>query len=166
MADIKFKGNDIQTAGNIPQKGDKLPDFKLVDKGMEEKSAEDFKGKRLVLNIFPSVDTGTCATSVRNFNEKASGMNNVTVLNISRDLPFAQKRFGENEGLENVQFLSEFRDRNFSDNYQVEMRTGPLSGLMSRAVVVADENGQVLYSEQVPEISQEPDYLSALKTLL
>lgn len=165
MADITLKGNSIHTQGNLPAVGAKAPDFKLTAGDLSEKSLSDYKGKRIVLNIFPSVDTGTCAASVRKFNEEASGLDNTVVLCISKDLPFAHNRFCAAEGLENVVSLSEFKDNNFSDAYQVRITDGPLAGLMSRAVVVVNEEGNVIYTEQVPEIVDEPDYENALAVM-
>ncbi|SMC49139.1 thiol peroxidase [Moheibacter sediminis] len=165
MADITLKGNPIHTQGNLPSVGAKAPDFKLTAVDLSEKSISDFKGKKVVLNIFPSVDTGTCAASVRKFNAEASGLENTVVLCISRDLPFAQSRFCAAEGLENVVSLSEFKDNNFSDAYQLKIMDGPLAGLMSRAVVVINEEGNVVYTEQVPEIVDEPNYENALAVL-
>jgi len=165
MAQITLGGKPANTTGNIPQKGDKLQDFNLVNPGMETKSLTDYKGKKLVLNIFPSVDTGICAKSVHEFNKRAGSTDNTKVLNISKDLPFAQKRFCGAEGLENVEMLSDFRNTGFDQGYHVQIKDGAFEGLMSRVVIVADENGTVQYSEQVPEIGQEPDYESALKHL-
>lgn len=166
MSTIKLGGNNIETLGSLPNVGDTAPDFNLITQELESKNIADFRGSRVIMNIFPSIDTNVCATSVRKFNEKATSLSNTKVLSISKDLPFAQKRFTDDEGLENVTNLSDFRDGNFGKNYGVEMTTGPLSGLLSRAVLVLDEKGKVIHSEQVPEIGQEPDYLSALKTLL
>lgn len=166
MATIKFGGNDIETTGSLPKVGDIAPDFNLTAEDLSSKKLSDFKGSRIVMNIFPSIDTNICATSVRKFNERATGLKNTQVLCISKDLPFAQKRFVSDEEIENVTNLSDFRDGNFGKNYGVEMTSGPLQGLHSRAVVVLDENGKVLYNQQVPEIGEEPDYLSALKPLL
>ncbi len=165
MSEITLKGNPVSTAGEILQTGDRAPDFKLTDSNMADRHLSDFQGKRVVLNIFPSIDTSTCATSVRKFNEKAAGLDNTIVLNISRDLPFAQKRFCAAEGLEGVETLSEFKDHDFSDKYKVLMTSGPLAGLMSRVVVVVAENGHVIHSEQVPEIVDEPNYEAALNSL-
>lgn len=165
MADITLKGSPIHTKGNLPEVGSKAPDFKLSNGDLAERSLNDYKGKRVVLNIFPSVDTGTCAASVRKFNQEAAGLDNTAVLCISRDLPFAQSRFCAVEGLKNVETLSEFRDNNFSDAYQVKITDGPLAGLMSRAVVVVNEDGNVAYTEQVPEIVDEPNYEKALASL-
>jgi len=161
MADITLKGNPIHTSGNLPAVGSKAPDFQLVGDDLSTKGLSDFSGKK-ILNIFPSVDTPVCATSVRKFNEQAAGKGGVSVLCISADLPFAQKRFCAAEGIEGVVNLSSFRDAGFGKEYGVTMTDGPLAGLLARAVVVVDENGTVTHSEMVPEIAQEPDYASAL----
>ncbi len=166
MGHIKLGGNDIETIGSLPKVGDSAPDFNLIAEDLSSKKLSDYKGSRVVMNIFPSIDTNICATSVRKFNEKATGLRNTKVLCISKDLPFAQKRFVSDEEIENVTNLSDFRDGNFGKNYGVEMTSGALKGLLSRAVVVLDENGRVIHSQQVPEIGEEPDYLSALKQLL
>ena len=166
MATIKLGGNNVETAGNLPKVGDTAPDFNLTAQDLSSKKLSDYKGSRVVMNIFPSIDTNVCATSVRKFNEKATGLKNTKVLCISKDLPFAQKRFVSDEEINNVTNLSDFRDGNFGKNYGVEMTTGALQGLHSRAVVVLDENGKVIHSQQVPDIGEEPDYLSALKPLL
>lgn len=166
MGIIKFGGNDVETMGSLPEVGDKAPDFNLTAEDLSIKKLSDYKGSRVVMNIFPSIDTNVCATSVRKFNEKATGLKNTKVLCISKDLPFAQKRFVSDEEIANVTNLSDFRDGNFGKNYGVEMTNGALKGLHSRAVVVLDEDGKVIYSQQVPEIGEEPDYLSALKPLL
>lgn len=165
MASITFKGSEIHTSGNLPSVGKKAPEFQLTAADLSSKSLSDFLGKKVVLNIFPSIDTGVCAQSVRKFNEEASKLDNTTVLCISKDLPFAQGRFCGAEGLSEVITLSEFKDENFSNAYQVKITDGPLEGLMSRAVVVIDETGNVVYTEQVPEIGQEPDYESAIAVL-
>ncbi|MBC9794808.1 thiol peroxidase [Sinomicrobium weinanense] len=165
MATVTLKGNAIHTAGNLPGVNDKAPVFSLVKNDLSSASLEDFKGKKLVLNIFPSVDTGTCAASVRKFNQEAANLENTTVLCISRDLPFAQARFCGAEGLDNVITLSDFRDRNFGKDYGVEFVDGPLSGLLSRSVVVLDENGVVRHAQQVAETVDEPDYDAALEAL-
>lgn len=165
MADITLGGNPIKTTGDLPQAGAQAPDFSLVKTDLSTTSLADFKGSKLVLNIFPSVDTGTCAASVRKFNEKASSLENTKVLCISRDLPFAQKRFCGAEGLENVVSLSDFKDGSFGKNYNLTIENGPLAGLHSRAVVIIDEDGKVKYSQQVSEIADEPDYDSALAAL-
>lgn len=165
MANITLGGNPIKTSGELPQTGTQAPDFTLVKTDLSTASLADFKGTKLVLNIFPSVDTGTCAASVRKFNEKASSLQNTKVLCISRDLPFAQKRFCGAEGLDNVVSLSDFKDGGFGKSYGLNIENGPLAGLHSRAVVVIDEEGKVQYSEQVAEIADEPDYDSALAAL-
>lgn len=165
MAEITLKGNKIHTQGNLPSVGAKAPNFKLTAGDLSEKSLSDYKGKRVVLNIFPSIDTGTCAASVRKFNSEASSLDNTVVLCISKDLPFAQNRFCAAEGLENVVTLSEYKDDIFSEAYQLKITDGPLAGLMSRAVIVTDEEGNVVYTEQVDEIVNEPDYENALAVL-
>ena len=165
MATIKFKGSPVNTQGNLPAVGSTAPNFNLTTGDLSEKGLGDFKGKKVVLNIFPSVDTGTCAASVRKFNEKASTLENTVVLCISRDLPFAQGRFCAAEGLDNVIMLSEYKDSNFSDGYQLRFTDGPLAGLLSRSVIVVDENGDVKYTEQVAETTEEPDYDKAIASL-
>lgn len=165
MATITFKGNAIETAGTLPEVGSQAPAFTLTGTNLSDMTLEQFRGKRVVLNIYPSVDTGICAMSTRRFNEEAQNLDNTVVICVSKDLPFAHSRFCGAEGLENVLSASEFKDSNFSDAYGVTMLGGPLNGLMSRAVVVVDENGKVVYTEQVPEIVQEPDYAAALASL-
>ncbi|WP_075343236.1 thiol peroxidase [Tenacibaculum agarivorans] len=165
MATVTLKGNEIQTNGTLPAINSKAPDFKLVATDLSVKSLEDYKGKKLILNIFPSVDTGTCATSVRNFNTKAAQLDNTKVLCISRDLPFAQGRFCGAEGIENVEMLSDFATGDFGKDYGLEFTNGPLNALHSRCIVVINENGEVAYTEQVPEIVDEPNYTEALKAL-
>ncbi|MCM8568274.1 thiol peroxidase [Gramella jeungdoensis] len=166
MARIDFGDEKVTTYGSLPVLDEKAPHFELLKSDLSIATLDDFKGRRIIMNIFPSIDTGVCATSVRNFNKKASELDNVTVLCISRDLPFAQQRFANNENLENVVNLSDFRERNFGKDYGVEMIDGPWEGLLSRAVLVLDQNGHVIHSQQVPNIDDEPDYLAALKTLL
>jgi thiol peroxidase len=165
MASITLGGNTINTNGQLPENGSKAPDFNLVNTDLATVSLQDFAGKKVVMNIFPSVDTGTCAASVRKFNEKASQLNNTVVLSISRDLPFAQKRFCGAEGLANVVNLSDFKDGSFGKKYGLEMTDGKLAGLHSRAVVVIDESGNIIYTEQVAEIANEPNYDAALAVL-
>jgi thioredoxin-dependent peroxiredoxin len=165
MAQIAFKGNPVNTAGTLPNAGGAAPEFKLTKTDLADTKVADYRGKRLVLNIFPSIDTPVCATSVRKFNQEASGLKNTVVLCASKDLPFAQKRFCAAEGLENVVMGSEYKDNSFSDAYGIKMVDGPLAGLFSRAIVVIDEAGKVVYTEQVPEITQEPDYAKALAAL-
>ena len=162
MAEITFKGTAIHTQGELPTVGSAAPDFKLTAGDLSEKSLSDFKGKKVILNIFPSVDTGTCAASVRKFNEEAAGLENTIVLCISRDLPFAQGRFCAAEGIENVVSLSEYKDNNFSEAYHLRIVDGPLAGLLSRSVVVIDQEGIVTYTEQVAETADEPNYENAL----
>lgn len=164
MANIKFHGDAATTVGTLPKVGEQLKEFNLVSSDLSEKKLSDYKGKKLVLSIFPSVDTGVCASSVRHFNEAAAKVENAKIVNISRDLPFALKRFCAAEGIENVDTLSDFRS-NFGDDYGVTLQDSPLKGLLSRAVIVADENGKVLYTEQVPEVTDEPNYDAALDAL-
>lgn len=165
MASITLKGNPINTLGELPTVGSKMSDFKLVKNDLSIATLGDFTGKKLVLNIFPSIDTGTCATSVRKFNESASKLKNTNVLCISRDLPFAQNRFCGAEGLENVINLSDFQAGDFGKTNGLEIVNGPLAGLHSRAIIVLDENGTVTHTEQVPEIVDEPNYEAALAAL-
>lgn len=165
MAQISLGGNPIQTKGDLPAVGSAAPEFNLTDTNLENHKLSDFRGNKVVLNIFPSIDTGVCAASARKFNADAAGKDGVVVLNISRDLPFAHKRFCAAEGIEDAIGLSEMHDSDFSDNYPVRMVDGKLASLFSRAVVIVDENGQVIYTEQVPEIGQEPNYEEALKAL-
>jgi thiol peroxidase len=165
MATIKFKGNTIHTKGDIPAIGDSLPDFQLTDNNMSKASLKDFEGSRLVLNVFLSLDTGTCANSVRAFNKLASEVENTKVLCISRDLPFAQKRFCGTEGIDDAITLSDFATGQFGQDYKLEIVDSALAGLHSRVVIVADENGKVIYTEQVQEASEEPNYQAALDAL-
>lgn len=165
MASITLGGNPIHTSGELPKVGTNLADFKLIKTDLSAASLSDFAGKKLILNIFPSVDTGTCAASVRQFNESASALDNTTVLCISRDLPFAQKRFCAAEGLENVVNLSDFKNGEFGKTNGLEITDGPLAGLHSRVIIVADENGTITYTEQVTEIADEPNYEAALAIL-
>ena len=165
MADITLKGNAINTIGNLPKVGSKAPDFTLTGVDLSHKSLSDFGGKNIILNIFPSIDTGTCATSVREFNKKAADLENTVVLCISRDLPFAQARFCGAEGIENVVMLSDFATGKFGQDYQLEIANGPLAHLHSRAIVIINTDGNVTYTEQVSEIVDEPNYEAALKTI-
>lgn len=164
MADIKLKGNPVQTVGELPTIGTLAKEFTLVAADLSEKHLADYTGKKVLLNIFPSIDTGICAASARAFNEKASALENTVVINVSRDLPFALSRFCAAEGLDNVEVLSDFRG-NFGEDYGLTIEDSPLRGLLSRAVVVLDEKGDVMYTEQIPEITQEPNYENALKAL-
>lgn len=165
MASITLQGNTIHTSGELPASGSTAPDFVLVTDELSEVSLSDYKGKRIIMNIFPSIDTGTCATSVRKFNEKASQLDNTVVLCISRDLPFAMSRFCAAEGLDNVKTLSDFREGAFGKSYQLLITDGPLQGLLSRVVILLDEEGNVQYTEQVSEIADEPDYDKVLAKL-
>ncbi|NLY24495.1 MAG: thiol peroxidase [Bacteroidales bacterium] len=166
MANITFKGNPVQTTGELPGKGATAPDFTLVKGDLTEVKLSDYKGKYVVLNIFPSLDTGTCAASVRRFNKEAASLSNTVVLGISADLPFAAGRFCSAEGIENVVTLSTFRDNTFGKDYGLLMSDGPLEGLLARAVVIVDPAGKVVYTELVPEIAQEPDYHSAINSIV
>lgn len=165
MATITFKGNPLNTSGNLPQPGSLAPDFQLTKTDLSDVSLKDFKGKKVILNIFPSLDTSVCATSVRKFNAEAEKLNNTVVLCVSRDLPFAHGRFCSVEGLDKVVPASELRNNNFGKDYGLIIAEGPLKSLLSRAIVTIDENGKVLYTEQVPEIAQEPDYEKALNSV-
>ena len=165
MATVTLKGNPVHTIGELPSVGSQAPDFVLIGTDLAPKTLSDFKGNKLVLNIFPSLDTPTCAASVRKFNELATQLDNVKVLAVSRDLPFAHARFCSSEGIENVINLSDFQTCKFGKDYGVELVDGPLKGLLARAVVVIDENGKVAYTQLVPEIVNEPDYDDVLKHL-
>lgn len=165
MAQITLKGNPCNTVGELPQVGSSLPAFVLTNQDLQEVTKENFAGSKLIFNIFPSVDTPVCATSVRTFNEKASKLDGVKVLCISQDLPFAAKRFCAADGIEGVQTLSGFRNAEFGKDYGILIEDGPLKGLFARGVVVADENGKVLYSELVSEIAEEPEYEEALRVV-
>ena len=165
MAQVTLRGNPVQVEGELPQVGTQAADFTLTAGDLSDATLATFAGKRKVLNFFPSVDTPTCATSVRKFNAQANELNNAVVLCISTDLPFAQARFCGSEGLDNVKNLSDFRDPAFAVDYGVAITDGPLKGLTARAVVVLDENDKVLHSELVAEIDQEPNYKAALALL-
>jgi thiol peroxidase len=165
MSQVTLKGQPVQVEGHFPANGENAPAFSLVGKSLSDITLASFAGKRKVLNIFPSIDTPTCATSVRRFNEKASQLDNAVVLCISADLPFAQARFCGAEGLDNVVTLSTLRGHEFLDNYGVAIASGPLAGLAARAVVVLDAHDKVLHSELVGEIAHEPDYDAALASL-
>lgn len=165
MATITLAGNEIHTKADLPKVGTAVKDFTLVKTDLSETSLSDYKGKKVVLNIFPSLDTSVCAASVRRFNEEAAKFDNVKVLCISKDLPFAHGRFCETEGIKNVITLSGFRDSAFGADYGVEITDGALKGVYSRAVVILDESGKVIYNEQVPEITQDPDFEKALAVL-
>ena len=162
MAEVTLRGNPIHTNGELPKVGVPAPDFKLTTGELKDVTLADYKGKKKILNIVPSLDTPTCATSTRKFNEKASSLANTVVLVVSADLPFAAKRFCTTEGLENVVPLSLMRGKEFAQDYGVLLQDGPLAGITARAVVVLDENDQVIHRQLVPEIGQEPDYDKAL----
>ena len=165
MATVTLKGNPVQTNGDLPAVGTDALGFRLVGKDLQDVSNHDFAGKRKILNIFPSVDTATCAMSVRQFNQRAAKLDNTVVLCISSDLPFAQARFCGAEGISNVVMLSLMRGRQFAKDYGLLLETGPLAGLTARAVVVLDEENRVLHSELVAEIANEPNYDAALAVL-
>ena len=165
MATVTLKGNPVTTSGELPKKGTNAPNFKLTATDLSSRSLHDYLGHNVILNIFPSVDTGTCAQSVRSFNQKAAQLDNTKVLCISKDLPFAFSRFCSAEGIHNVESLSDFRDGNFGKNYGLTIIDGPLEGLHSRCVVVLNDKAEVIYTEQVSEITEEPNYDAALASL-
>lgn len=165
MSTVTLDGNPIEVSGKFPQHGDTAPAFTLTSSGLEEVKLDNWAGKRKILNIIPSIDTGVCAASTRKFNEKAGALDNTVVLVISADLPFAAARFCGAEGLDNVSTLSTFRNPSFQKDYGVAMQDGPLAGLCSRSVVVLDEDNKVIHSQLVNEIKDEPDYDAALKVL-
>ncbi|GBU07923.1 lipid hydroperoxide peroxidase [Bacteroidales bacterium] len=165
MSVVTFKGSAVNIDGSMPSVGSKAPEFSLVQTDLSELSLSSLIGKKVILNIFPSSDTGVCAASVRRFNKDVAGIDNVVVLSISKDLPFAHARFCTTEGIVNVKALSVFRCTNFEKNYGLLMTDGPLKGLLARAVVVIDEKGNVVYTELVPEITQEPNYDGALAAI-
>ena len=165
MAKITLRGNPVNTSGNLPVKASKAPDFKLVKPDLSSLSLSELSGKKVILSISPSLDTSVCATSARKFNQMAAGKQNTVVLAITKDLPFAGGRFCTTEGITNVIALSGFRDSSFGKEYGIELVDGPMAGLYSRGIVVIDEKGVVKYSQLVPEITQEPDYDSALAAL-
>lgn len=166
MATVTLKGNPIQTSGELPKVGDRAPEFSLTATDLSIKTLGDFSGSKIVLNIFPSIDTGTCAASVRRFNKEASELENTNVLCISHDLPFAHARFCGAEGLENVISLSDYKEGSFGKAYGVNFVNGPLEALLSRSVVIINEQGIVTYTEQVQETIEEPNYKAALEALL
>lgn len=161
MANITLKGNPVNTIASLPENGLSIKDFALVNEKLEVKQLSDYDGKKKIFNIFPSIDTGVCASSARKFNEEAGNLENTVVINVSKDLPFALGRFCAAEGLDHVETLSDFRGT-FGDDYGVSITDSPMKGLLSRAVIVTDENNKVIYTEQVPEITQEPNYEAAL----
>jgi thioredoxin-dependent peroxiredoxin len=165
MATITLKGNPINTSGSLPQVGSQAPDFKLVGEDLQDVSLGNFKGKKKVLNIVPSLDTSVCATSARKFNERAKELPNCAILIVSADLPFASERFRTNEGLTEIVTLSMMRSRDFARDYGVLLTTGPLAGICARAVVVLDESNKVVHTELVSEIAREPNYELVLASL-
>ncbi len=165
MSTIKFGDSTATTAGSLPEVGSKAPDFTLTDVDLKDFTLSSLIGKRVVLNIFPSIGTGVCQTSVREFNKRAAELNNTVVVCISKDLPFAHKQFCGAEGIEDVISASQYKDSSFSDGYNVELLDSPFEKLFSRAVVVVNEEGQVIYTEQVPAIGQEPNYDAAIAAL-
>ena len=165
METIFFNGTAVKTYGNVPVAGEKAPDFKLVNKELKELSFKDFEGKRIVLNVFPSLDTAVCAASVRRFNQEAAKFKNTVVLCVSMDLPFAMSRFCTAEGIEGVVPASAFRSPDFGKEYGLTMVDGPLAGLLARAVIIINENRNVIYSDLVDEITHEPDYDGAFYVL-
>jgi len=165
MAQTKLGENVVHTNGNLPSVGSEAPDFSLAGIDMNDVSLKAYAGKNVILNIFPSIDTRVCATSVREFNKRAASLNDTVVLCISKDLPFAFKRFCGAEGIDKVVSLSDFRNKGFSKTYGVEMTDGGLAGLLARAIVVVNKQGKVAHTELVPAIGQEPNYEDALKSL-
>ena len=165
MAQTKLGENVVNTSGNLPVVGSDAPDFTLTGNDLKDVNSKDYAGKNLVLNIFPSVDTGVCAASVREFNKRAASLQNTVVLCVSKDLPFAMKRFCGAEGIDKVITLSDFRNKGFSKSYGVEMIDGGMAGFFARAIVVVGADGKVKYTEMVPKVGQEPDYHSALKAV-
>lgn len=165
METVFFKGTPCHTYGSIPAVGTQAPCFNLTGKDLNEVRCSDYKGKRVVLNVFPSLDTPVCAMSVRRFNADASKLDNTAVVCVSMDLPFAMNRFCTAEGIENVTVASAFRSPMFAEEYGLQLTDGPLAGLLARAVIIIDENGKIIYSELVDEITREPDYEAALSVL-
>lgn len=163
MATTAFKGNPVKINGDLPTVGGQAPAFTLVKNDLSRVSLNDYKGSNVILNIFPSIDTGVCATSVRTFNQKAASLNNTKVLCISKDLPFAHGRFCGAEGISNVETLSDFDGGNFSDTYGVTMQDGPLKGLTARSIVAINPQGEVVYTELVDDITNEPNYDAVLR---
>jgi thiol peroxidase len=166
MASITLGGNPVKTSGELPKVGTQVSDFELVATDLSTKKLADFKGNNLILNIFPSVNTGVCSASVRQFNIEANELENTKILCISRDLPFAQKEFCAAEGIENVIMLSDYKTGAFGKAYGLIMTNGGFDALLSRCVIVADKTGKIIYTEQVPEIGQEPNYKAALEALM
>lgn len=165
MAKLKLQGNPINTNAALPRLGSKAKDFALTASNLQDHSLSDYKGQKILLNIFPSIDTGVCATSVRKFNAEAAKLKNTVVLGVSRDLPFALARFCGAEGIDKVITLSELRNRDFGKAYGLEIVDGPMAGLLARAVIIIDADGKIIYRQLVEDIVQEPDYKAALKAL-
>jgi len=165
MATVTLKGNPIHTSGSLPKVGTKAPDFELAAADLSNKKLSDYKGSRVIMNIFHSIDTGTCAASVRQFNQEASNLKNTKILCVSKDLPFAMSRFCIAEGIDNIEVLSDFRDGNFGESYNLTYVDGPIRGLLARSIIVIDENGKILHTEQVNEVVEEPNYKAALEVL-
>ncbi len=165
MTKITLGGHEVHTLGNLPEIGAEAPDVELVDSSLGRRRISEFRGQKVLMNIFPSVNTGVCSNSVRRFNEEAAALSNTKVLCISKDLPFAQDQFCAAEGIEDVVMLSDYRDGRFGKAYNLAMTDGGFEALLSRSVIILDENGKVTYTEQVPEIGQEPDYKRALEAL-
>ncbi|MDR1202962.1 MAG: thiol peroxidase [Tannerellaceae bacterium] len=165
MSEITFKGNKVHTNGSLPKVGSIAPDFTGVKGDLSELSLSSLNGKRIILNVFPSLDTAVCAASVHRFNKEAASLQNTVILAISKDLPFAQGRFCTTEGIDKVIPLSIFRNSTFEDNYGMLLTDGPLKGLLTRGVIIVDEAGKIIYTELVPEITEEPNYEAALASL-
>ena len=165
MGKVTFKGNVIQTAGSVPAVGSKAPDFTLTGTDLSDVKCTSFKGRNVVLNIFPSIDTPVCAASVKRFNQEAATLADTVVLCVSVDLPFAHGRFCEAEGIKNVQAVSAFRSPGFGDDYGVRITSSALSGLFARAIVIIGKDGLVKYTQLVPEIAQDPDFAAAIRAL-
>ena len=165
METIYFQGAPVHTYGNIPAVGTEAPDFTLVTKDLKDITLADYAGKRVVLNIFPSLDTAVCAMSVRRFNQEAASLDNTAVICVSMDLPFAMKRFCTAEGIDNVEVASAFRSPTFAQKYGLQIVDGPLAGLLARAVIIVDEKGEVIFTDLVQEITNEPDYKAAINVL-
>jgi len=165
MSELKFKGNPIHTVGEMPSKGSKAPNFELVKNDLSRVSLNDYLGKNVILNIFPSIDTGVCATSARKFNEDASKLPNTIIACVSKDLPFAHSRFCGAEGITNLDMLSSFDNSDFENNYQLTMKDGPLKGLFARAIVVVNPAGEVVHTELVDDIVHEPNYEAAMSAI-
>lgn len=165
MAEVKLKGNPIHTTGNLPPLHTKAPDFTLVDKDLKDRKLSEFSGKKKLISVVPSLDTPTCSTMTKHFNEVAKKNPNIVIITVSADLPFAQKRFCESEHVHNVLTLSMMRNKDFGKAYGLLIQDGPVAGLLARCVLVLDEKDHVLYSELVPELSSEPNYHNALKSL-